>query len=359
LGFLSKEKIFWKLFLRDCVVINMSATDLQNENERLKTLLSQTQAELSQAESELSEKQTQISTLESKLEESQTQQTAVVEQFTQTIEQKNRSISQLEHQIKLLLQQIRGSRQERIDPDQLTLFTLEELQQISDELQQGDPDDELIQTGTRKSKRRRGRQGKLPEYFDREVIRYELEERERACPCCGELRHEIDVESSEQLELIPAKLKVFEHQRVKYACRNCQKNGESGQLAIADKPPQPIEKGLPAPGLCSYTILSKFGDHIPFYRIEDITSRWGFTIRRSTLCGWQAELADLVLPLVMRMKFLLLQSKVIHTDDTSIKLLEGGPARTAKLWPYLGDWLHLPAAGRPVHRVRFYADPGA
>lgn len=36
------------------------------------------------------------------------------------------------------------------------------------------------------------------------------------------------------------------------------------------------------------------------------------------------------------MKFLLLQSKVIHTDDTSIKLLEGkGVVHTAKFWPYL------------------------
>ncbi len=66
------------------------------------------------------------------------------------------------------------------------------------------------------------------------------------------------------------------------------------------------------------------------------------TIRSSTLCGWQAALADLALPLVQRMKFLVLQSKVIHTDDTSIKMLNPGAGQTltAKFWPYLGDWLH-------------------
>ncbi len=69
---------------------------------------------------------------------------------------------------------------------------------------------------------------------------------------------EIGVESSEQLELIPASLKAMQHDRVKYACRSCEEH-----VAIADKPPQPIEKGLPGPGLCAHTVLSKFGDHQP------------------------------------------------------------------------------------------------
>ena len=62
-------------------------------------------------------------------------------------------------------------------------------------------------------------------------------------------------------------------------------------MAIADKPPQPIEKGLPGPGLCAHTVLSKFGDHTPMYRQEDIHSRLGKQIRRSTLCSWQLQLS--------------------------------------------------------------------
>ncbi len=64
------------------------------------------------------------------------------------------------------------------------------------------------------------------------------------------------------------------HRRIKYACATCQEH-----VAIANKPPQPIEKGLPAPGLCAYTVLSKFGDHQPLYRQEDIHSRLGYTIK--------------------------------------------------------------------------------
>ena len=270
------------------------------------------------------------------------QHAAEVTQFSSTLEEKNRTILSLEHRIKLLLQKVTGSRQERIDPDQLLLFSTEELQELIAQLTQGDPEDDLIDTEAEdqnpgNNKKKRGRSGKLPDYLEREIIRHELSESEQACPCCGDQRHEIGVETSEQLELVPATLKVIQHDRVKYACKACEEN-----VAIADKPPQPIEKGLPGPGLCAHTVLSKFGDHTPLYRQEDISSRLGYTIRRSTLCGWQATLAELARPFVMRMKWLLLQSKVIHTDDTGIKLLEGpGKATSAKFWPYLGNCDHL------------------
>jgi transposase len=275
--------------------------------------------------------------LKKRLAQAESQHEAASEQFTLTLAEKDRRLAALEHQIKLLLQRIRGSRQERIDPDQLLLFSLEELQEIAAQLQQGPSEDLLDEAPRRRRRKSPGRVGPLPEHLEREILRHELSEAERACPGCGEPRCEIGVESSEQLELIPARLKVIQHDRVKYACRGCEEH-----VATADKPPQPIEKGLPGPGLCAHTVLSKFGDHQPLYRQEDIHSRLGKTIRRSTLCGWQAALAELASPLVGRMKFLVLQSEVIHTDDTSIKMLEPGRGmtRTCKFWPYLGDWLH-------------------
>lgn len=92
--------------------------------------------------------------------------------------------------------------------------------------------------------------------------------------------------------------------------------------------------------LCAYVILSKFGDHLPLYREEDLFSRMGWLIRRSTICGWLCDLGLLAEPLIMRMKHLLLQSKVIHTDDTKIKMLDIGICKEAKFWPYQGDWMH-------------------
>jgi len=252
----------------------MNAKELRKENERLRKLLAEAQAELTQSQAELTQSQTQLAQANDQLQETQAQHEAAAAQFTQTLEAKQRNIASLEHQIKLLLQRIRGSRQERIDPDQLLLFSLEELREIAEQLEQGAPEEDLIADGPRSKRRRNspGRVGKLPEHLDREIIRHELDAEERPCPCCGELRQEIGIESSEQLELIPARLKVLQHDRVKYACRRCEEH-----VAIAEKPPQPIEKGLPAPGLCAHTVLSKFGDHQPLYRQEDIHSRLGYS----------------------------------------------------------------------------------
>ena len=304
----------------------MDAKELQRENQRLKKLLAKSRQDVSELSSQLSSTTATIS-----------QHEATISQFQETVQGKQQTIAALQHQIKLLLQRIKGSRQERINPDQLLLFSLEELEELARDLTQDAEGDLVDERPRRRRRKSRGRVGKLPDHLPREVVRHELDASERPCPCCGEAREEIGVITSEQLEIIPARLKVLQHDRVKYACPRCEEH-----VVTAAKPPQPIEKGLPGPGLCAHTVLSKFGDHLPMYRQEDIHSRLGMTIRRSTLCGWQVALARLARPLVMRMKYLLLQSQVIHTDDTSIKMLlpGAGTTQTAKFWPYLGDWLH-------------------
>lgn len=281
---------------------------------------------------------------EAELHEARSQHAATTEQFARTLAEKNQLIASLERHIRQLLRTVRGSRQERVDPDQLLLFSVEELQQLAKELEQSavapDPAcDEAVAATPQEAAQPRnvnhnGRR-RLPAHLPREVQRHELPAEQRPCPCCGEQRVEFGVETSEQLEFIPASWKVIEHQRVKYACPHCQEN-----VAVADKPAQPIEKGVPGPGLCAYSVLSKFGDHLPLYREEDIHSRTGWVIRRSTICGWLHELGLLVEPLVLRKKQLILQSQVIHTDDTKIKMLDTPLCREAKFWPYQGDWLH-------------------
>ena len=319
----------------------MNATELQKENSQLKKLLEQARSDLSQTQSDLSQTQSDLSQTQSDLSSTRSQHAAEQDQFHEQLQGKDQEIRTLRHEVKQLLLKIRGSRQERIDPDQLLLFSTEELQEIAAQLKQGDPGDDLIDTDPSQGKRRLRKKRTIPAFLKRIIKRHELNEHHRACPCCGEQRHEIGVQASEQLEIIPAQFYVIRHERVKYACRRCDRKGTSGQVVIAPKPPQPIEKGLPGPALCAYTVLSKFGDHQPLYRMEDLSSRFGFLIRRSSFCTWQAQLATLSLALVMRMKHLLLESKVVFTDDTSIKLITGkGKAKTAKFWPYLGDSAH-------------------
>jgi transposase len=289
-----------------------------------------------QAQLQHTEAQLQLKSKE--LEQVHAQHNATAEQFSKSLEEKNHIIALLELRIRRLLSTVRGSRQERINPDQLLLFSVDELQQMARELEQQQPvaaDQPEIQSKPKKAKKKPTGRRQLPKNFPREVLRHELTEEELKCPCCNCQRVEFGFEKSEQLEYIPATWKVIEHQRIKYVCKACEEN-----VVVAPKPPQPIEKGLPGPGLCAFSVLSKFGDHLPLYREEDIHSRGGLPIRRSTICEWLFCLGLLSEPLVMRMMQLVLKSKVIHTDDTKIKMIEPGICREAKFWPYQGDWLY-------------------
>ncbi|MEO2007872.1 MAG: IS66 family transposase, partial [Pirellulaceae bacterium] len=81
---------------------------------------------------------------------------------------------------------------------------------------------------------------------------------------------------------------------------------------------------------------------LPGYRLEDILSRSGVDIRRSTIYDWLAAAADLAKPLVSLMRERVLESKVIHTDDTQVKMIDKSirGTRNARFWAYIGDRGH-------------------
>ena len=46
---------------------------------------------------------------------------------------------------------------------------------------------------------------------------------------------------------------------------------------------------MPAPGLVAPTLVSRFVDHIPYYRQETINARSGVHTPRSTLAAWSGK----------------------------------------------------------------------
>lgn len=240
-----------------------------------------------------------------------------------------------------LLKRFYGPKNETFDPRQLLLFG-----ERIDQLPLDEPSitaevgEELV-TRRVKKKHTHGR-SPLPEHLPRIDIEHDLKEEEKPCPCCGEVRCEIGPEISEQLEYLPASFKVWRHIRHKYACRQCDAAGHSPQITIAAKPAQPIDKGLAGPGLLAYVAVSKFQDHLPLYRLENIFARQQVQVARSTMCAWLAAGAKLLQPLLQLMIQRVKQSRVIHTDDTRVPIQSPGEkkCKSGRLWTYLGDADH-------------------
>jgi transposase len=130
---------------------------------------------------------------------------------------------------------------------------------------------------------------------------------------------------------------VVEHQQVKYACKCCE-----GHVVTAPKPPQPIDKGLPGPGLLAVIATDKYLDHLPLHRTEGRMKRLGVDLPRSTMCDWMASCAELLTPLYEALKRFVLLSKVLHTDDTTAPVRDErlNKHRYGRLWDYIGDEAH-------------------
>jgi len=199
------------------------------------------------------------------------------------------------------------------------------------------PDEPLPEVGTVR-RVRRGRRN-LAAFDQLPVTRkvHDLPEADKPCPCCGKTREKIGEEVSWQVEFIPGRFERIEHVRIKYACTHCEQNAENPQITLADKPVQPIDKGMAGPGLLAYIVTSKYADFLPLYRLESIFQRNGLEISRATQSVWCRDVAEIVKPLFDLMVWRVLQSHVICTDDTVMPMLWPGKTKQARMWVCIGD----------------------
>ena len=166
---------------------------------------------------------------------------------------------------------------------------------------------------------------------------HDLPEDQKPCPCCGKTRDKIGQEAHWQIEFFPGHFARVEHVQVKYACKHCERNADNPQITLAEKPLQPIDKGMAGPGLLAYVVTSKFADYLPLYRLQNIFERNGFEIDRATQSVWCGDVADLLRPLYDLMVRHVLSSHVICTDDTVMPMLWPEKTKQARMWVYVGD----------------------
>ena len=227
-----------------------------------------------------------------------------------------------------------GPRRERCtdDPDQGHLFDLP-AEPGPEPLEPAPPDDATPPRARPARSPRRARFEHLPHVR----IEHDLTEAEKTCSCCGAPKARIGEDESRELEYIPARLEVRVHVLPKYACSKCRDG-----VASPPVPPKITPGGMAGPGLVAFVVVSKFADHLPLYRLEDILTRHGVHLSRSTLGDWVRDAAIVLEPLAALQRDLVLQSPVIWTDDTPVTVLGGEqPGSTeGRFWAYIGDDEH-------------------
>lgn len=107
-------------------------------------------------------------------------------------------------------------------------------------------------------------------------------------------------------------------------------------VRTAPLPAQLIDGSYLDASLGAHLLVSKYADHLPLFRIEEIYRRSGIAIPRSTLSDWVIATSDWLEPLVERLRWYLLQQDVIHTDETILPLLSLGRTIKARAWAYVG-----------------------
>lgn len=239
----------------------------------------------------------------------------------------------LKYELANLKRMIFGQKSERFieaDPNQLVIEGLFGSTPIEEEKTQ-----ETITYDRKKPKKKGHSRQPLPDHLLR--IKHEIEpsEDDKICGCCNKERTVIGEDITEELEYKPAKLYVNQFVRKKYACTTCKDTIITGEL-----PPRPIEKGRPGNGLVTHIVVSKFVDHLPFYRLEQIFKRDGVFINRSTMSDWIREFYRLFTPLYTAMSNMVSESSCIQADETHVKVQDpklSGKTHNGYFWSYLGD----------------------
>jgi len=265
----------------------------------------------------------------------------VVTELTARCENQDVTIRVLRSERQALLMRLFGQRSEKVDPTQTALFRDELLTEATSELEAelaaksaGDADQDKSPAKSERNGRRRP-----PSDLRRERRQYTLAECDRLCPCCRVPMQAFGEDLTEQLEYVPASLFVIEHARTKYACRGCEQG-----VAIAVLPAQPIEKGLPGPGLLAHVALSKYGHHLPLYRLESIFAEQGVPVSRKTMCDWVAATAAMLAPIVAEQKRQMLLEPLLQSDDTHVQYQDRTrKGRTSRgfLWSYTIPWAEV------------------
>jgi len=272
-------------------------------------------------------------------EKSKEELLAIILNQQSQLNQQSNQIDALTEMLRIYRYRQFGNKSEKSSPDQLSIFNEADLPKAPDKIIKADEEIHIAAHTRTKSPGRKP----LPENLPREQRIYDLPEDEKICSCGQSLTH-IKDETCEQLEIIPAKVYVIQHVKKKYACRKCEET-----IKTASMPAQPIPRSIASPGLLSHVLVSKFEDHLPLHRQEQMLRRIGIDIPRSTLSLWVIRSAELFKPMMQIMQKNIIDYDVAYSDETTVQVLKD-PNKSFNSKKYI--WLF--AGGAPDKFCFYY-----
>ena len=258
---------------------------------------------------------------------------AVHHELLALYQQQTNELRSVKHELEELKRLVFGVRSERFEPseqkknpEQLSLGFEGTEPAVAE---QTEVKTKEIAAHTRKANgTHKGRQP-LPEHLPVEEIVIEPEEDTTGMKYIGD-------EITETVDYTPGILLKRRYIRRKYA-RVEVAEGQS-EVLIGSLPNRPIHKGIAESGLLSYLLVSKYVDHLPFYRqIEQFKRNHDWNIQKSTLNDWFAACCSLLDPLYKALKAQVLQSDYLQADESPIKVLDNTKPKTTHqgyMWVY-------------------------
>jgi len=258
-----------------------------------------------------------------------------------------KEITSLKEQNEWLKRQLFGRKSEKtiFNPKQLCFDSIL-IEAIDNRL----PDEtaSAVQTQVPAHTRKRTPHGRsiLPDHLDRVIEEIDIPEQQKIL-ADGRKLSPIGYDDSEKLVYEPSRFHVKVTRRYKYGN---PADIEGPGVIQAPLPETLIPRCLADDTLLAHVAISKYGDHLPAYRLEQIFKRSGIRIARQTMCGWMTALGIALGPIVKIIKRELFRIGLIYNDDTPIDLLEADERnteskkiRTARMWvscsgPRYGPW---------------------
>lgn len=257
----------------------------------------------------------------------------LLQKQAEIVELYTKEIKSLKEQIEWLKRQLFGRKSERYNPNQMSFDFL--IEAIENRPPSEPEAAATIQVPAHVRKRTPHGRSILPDHLERVIVEVDIPEEQKILADGRELQR-IGYDDSEKLVFEASRFHVKVTRRYKYGN---PVDGEEPGVIQAPLPETLLPRCLADDTLLAHVAISKYGDHLPTYRLEQIFKRSGIDISRQTVCGWLVALGIALWPLVNAIKQKLFETGLVHNDDTPIDLLEADERkagskniRTARMW---------------------------